>query len=920
MVEQSSRGMSWRFPQLDPYKHRYYLHAVGALAAMAFAYFVTSALPYYPSNWRALVVLALGIVWFISPPWGVPATLLAFALPISYNSGFGYATLLVFVCVGLAALLVFDPFTFLVFGLATVVTLVSGLSWLLFAAPLLLVMLRTGKGALRAALLAIWVEMLMFSAGLTRVGALIGGEGGGPLVSPHAAPVASLLDFSWMYPPDSAGDTFQFITGVIAQTSVDHPITLAQIGLWALAVGLGGALLYRPLGRDLLDRLPAFLRHLPGPARAVGVGALILVVGQLALTALLETATLDPVGVIIDTVSAALIVLLLFPLTELLYQSLTLRGHAHMRPSAVATAAARRESRTEESGDASKPAGARSARREVPKDTWDELVGVDDIKEEVLEAVHSQFDPKARAALKRMSLSPTRGVLLFGPPGTGKTKLARIMAHEAGAAFFAVSGTEFTSKWFGESEANLRRVFTEARENRPAILFFDELEAFLPRRGDLSRGDAPEKGIIATFLAFTDGVGDMDGVLLIGATNYPNLIDPAAMRPGRFDKMIYVSAPDQAARRAIFASYMSNKPVAGEIDLDKLAARSERFTGADIQLACTEAARKALRRAASGGAEPITMADLETSVGGIRPSVTFQMLREYQELADQYGRRSSRPDTVDVIAKPDLSWDDVAGLETVKEALRDAIEAPLKRPELFREYGIKPPKGVLLFGPPGCGKTYLAKVVASATGAHFLEVKGPELLQKYVGESEARLRDLFGRARENAPCVIFFDEIDAIAGARGTGDEGSAKMLTQFLTEMDGVDELKGVVVMAATNRPDTIDAALMRPGRLDRVLYVPPPDAPARRQLFQYELRNKPTTPDLALDALVARSGGYSAADIAAICNITAATAARDSLQSGEREVITTERLLTQLERTPTSISPEQVAMYEELRDKLQR
>ncbi len=914
VAEHSSSGMTWRFPQLDPYKRRPYFYAAAALVAMAFTYFVTGALPYYPASWRALIILALGVAWFLSPKWGVPLSLLAYALPVAYNTAFGYGALIVFVCVAFVSLLFLDPFTFLIFNLATFVTVESGLSWLLLTAPLLLIALGSRKGAVRAALLCVWAELLMFVNGFTHISMLTGGVGGVPLMPPHVAPVASLLDFSWLNPPDVAGDTAQFVSGVITQASVDHPILIAQVGLWALAVGLAGGMLYRPLRQGVVDRLPAFARNLPGPARAVGVGALALIIGQLVLTLILENATLDVAGTLVDALSSALIIIALFPLAEPWYQALTLTGPASVWPSGGVAAAPDR------SGDASKPAGARSARRDIPADTWDELVGVDDIKEEVLEAVRSQFDPKTRDSLKSMALSPTRGVLLFGPPGTGKTKLARIMAHEAGAAFFAVSGTEFTSKWLGESEANLRRIFTDARENRPAILFFDELEAFLPKRGDLSRADAPEKGIVATFLSFTDGVGDMDGVLLIGATNYPNLIDSAAMRPGRFDKLIYVSAPDQAARQAIFASYLKNKPVAEGIDLDKLAARTERFTGADIQFVCTEAARKALRRATSGSPEPITMADLETSVSGARPSVTFQMLREYQELADQFGRRSVRADTVDVIAKPDLAWDDVAGLELVKEALRDAIELPLKRPELYQEYGIRPSKGVLLFGPPGCGKTYLAKVVASASGAHFLEVRGPELLQKYVGESETRLRDLFGRARENAPCVIFFDEIDAIAGARGTGDESATKILTQFLTEMDGVEELKGVVVMAATNRPDAIDAALMRPGRLDRVLYVPPPDAPARRQLFQHELVNKPTAPDIGLDALVARSGGYSAADIAAICNAAAAAAARDSLQSGEREVISTERLLAQLERTPPSITLEQIAMYEELRDKLQR
>jgi len=904
----------WRLPSLDPHKHRMVFNAIGALLSAGFTYYVTSALPYYPMNWRTLIILAVGVTWLFAPRAGVAVALLSYVLAASENSPYGFAAVLILASLGLVSLSFLDPFTFLVFGLAVILTTVSGLAWLLPFTVLILAVFGPRSGAIRAAMLCVAVEMFMLLNGFSTLGVLTGGIGGPQLWPPHGGPVSSLLDFSWLTPPDAAGASAQMLLGTLTQALVNRPILIAQVGLWALSAGVAGALLYRPISQNLLDRLPAFARALPGPARSIGAGAVVLIIGQLLLTSVLDTVNLDPLTVLTSVVSCALIAIICFPVLEVGYQALAWSGTTlPISPSRVA----RLSSGTDANAD--KAAGARSTKRDIPTDTWNELVGVDDIKEEVLEAVHSQFDPESRAALKRMSLKPTRGILLFGPPGTGKTKLARIIAHEAGAAFFAVSGTEFASKWFGESEANLRRIFMEARQNKPSVLFFDELEAFLPKRGDLSRADAPEKGIVGTFLSFTDGVGDMDGVLLVGATNYPNLIDPAAVRPGRFDKLIYVSAPDLAGRRAIFASYLQNKPVAPDIDIEKLAARTERFTGADIQLVCTEAARKALRRAGNRP-EPITMEDLESSVGGTRPSVTFQMLRDYEEMSDTFGRRSTRAATVEVIAKPDLSWEDVAGLDSVKEALRDAIEFPLKRPELLAEYGIKPSRGVLLFGPPGCGKTYLAKVVASASGAHFLQVKGPELLQQHVGQSEGNLRDLFGRARENAPCVLFFDEIDAIAGARGTSDESATKILTQFLTEMDGVDELKGVVVMAATNRPDTIDSALMRPGRLDRVLYVPPPDLAARLQLLQHELTNKPTAPDIDLDLLAHRSDGYSSADLTAICNATAAAAARDSVQANQRMLITTERLMAQLERTPPSITTEQIAVYEGLRDRLQR
>lgn len=416
--------------------------------------------------------------------------------------------------------------------------------------------------------------------------------------------------------------------------------------------------------------------------------------------------------------------------------------------------------------------------RSFSKDDWSELAGVDDIRDEIREAVRSHFDPVNRESLRKLSLQPPKGVLFFGPPGTGKTKLARLIAAEAQAAFYAVSGTEFTSKWYGESEANLRRIFETAQQNRPAVLFFDELEAFLPRRGDLSRSDAPEKGILATFLSYTDGVASLDGVFLVGATNHPELIDPAALRPGRFDKVVYVSAPDAASRRMIFERYLANQPLAGDVNLDKLATMSERFTGADIQSVCKEAVLESVVR---GGRGSVDMAALTSAIGGTKPSVTLEMLRTYEKIADQYGRRSRKAAKVEVVAHAELGWDSVAGLEDVKNALREAVEMPLQHVELFQQYGVKPPKGVLLFGPPGCGKTLLAKVIAKVARANCVHIKGPELLRQMTGQSEAKLRECFDRARESAPCVLFFDEIDALAGARGTENASGTQILPQFL-------------------------------------------------------------------------------------------------------------------------------------------
>jgi len=786
------------------------LRGITALLAAAFAHFVIKTLPYYPAAWQWMIVLAVAGLWFFNPFGGMVFSLVAFALPVAYNSmtllaAYALAALILIAAGGL------NPYSFLVLAATTVAVTSPSEWWLLLLAPLAAGFAGARSGPGLGALACLWAEILALLGGRPWVGILAIG-------SPQRALMRSLAVL---------GGALILLAGYVAlyELLLRESVSLR---IWALSFSAPVAL--AALTSPVLIRMPVVLT----PSRQQ-------------------------------------------PLKESI------------------------------------------AHREIPDDTWDELEGVDDIKEEVMDALRSQFDPKVRESLKRMGIRPTRGILLFGPPGTGKTKLARIIAHEAKAAFFAISGTEFTSKWYGESEANLRRIFEEARQNRPAVLFFDELESFLPKRTDLSHADAPEKGIVATFLGYTDGIVNLDGVLMVGATNHPEMIDPAALRPGRFDKLIYISPPGHEARRQIFARYLKDKPLAPDVDLDKLAVRTERFTGADIQFVCAEAVRRAMQRS-RGKLEPITMSDLETAIGGTKPSVTLDMLREYETLASQYGRRSQKVEPEDVISKPTFTWDDVIGLDEVKEALKEAIEWPLRHPELLREYGIKPSKGVLLYGPPGCGKTFLAKVVASESGAHFLHVKGPELLREYTGQSEAHLRRIFTHARENAPCVLFFDEIDAIAGARGTSNATSTQIITQLLTEMDGVDELKGVIVVAATNRPDALDPALLRPGRFDRIVYVPPPDRPARVALFRKELSARPVAEDVDFERLADITEGYSAADITAICNAAAAATAREALRTGARPTITMQRLVEQIERTPRSITDAQISLYESLQAQWRR
>jgi transitional endoplasmic reticulum ATPase len=869
------------------YSHHYNLifKVITAFLVAGFTYYVTGLLPYYPPTWQWLLIFISAVIWFFTPKWGLFFTLVVYTLPIAYNSiilSLIYLPLLIFI-------IVLGPYGFIVMSAATVIASQPQLGILILILPLMAGFFGYRHGAVLGALTCFWVEVLALLGGKANVGLLVLGEQSNPLISLRSTPVNSLLDFGWSKIQTGG-------TGILSQLFkpfIERPILLAQVILWAAAAGIIGFLLFKLKLRNWYKRLIA-----------VGGGALIATVGHFILPLLIVGTKVEISKFVFGIFVSTILVLGISPVLESMHLRLstTFRNKTEL-----------------EDTNFDMDTALKMINKEVPSDNWNELAGIDEIKDEILNAIKSQFDLKTRNTLLKMSIKPTKGILLFGPPGTGKTKLARIIAQEAKASFFTVSGTEFTSKWYGESESNLRRIFENARINRPSILFFDELEAILPKRTDFSRSDAPEKGLVATFLAYTDGIKNLDGVLLIGATNYPNLIDPAALRPGRFDKLIYISPPGLNARYTILERYLKDKALSPDVDLHKLAERMERFTGADIQSVCTEAIKSVMQKG-GGKLKTITMSDLETAIGGTKPSVTPKMLREYEALADQYGRRSNKIKTEDVVSKPVLSWNDVAGLENVKDALREMIEMPLTHPELFKEYNIKPSKGILLFGPPGCGKTFLAKVVASESKAHFLYIKGPELLQQFIGKSEALLQDLFSRAHENSPCILFFDEIDAIAGARGTDRESGTKILTQFLVEMDGIEELKGVIVVAATNRPDMIDPALMRPGRLDRILYVPPPDHPARLVLFEKELKDKPLDSDIDYNLLADMTEGYSVADIIAICNAVAMATAKDKLQTGSQQLIKMQRIQYFIERITRSITEEQLAMYEVLRDKLQR
>jgi len=450
----------------------------------------------------------------------------------------------------------------------------------------------------------------------------------------------------------------------------------------------------------------------------------------------------------------------------------------------------------------------------------------------------------------------TNGILSHN---TGKTLLAKAVASETNANFYSIGGPEIMSKFYGESEERLREIFKEAQENAPSIIFIDEIDSIAPKREEVT-GEV-EKRVVSQLLSVMDGLQSRGKVVVIGATNRINSIDPALRRPGRFDREIEIGVPDRDGRLEILQIHTRGMPLE-DVDLKKLADVTHGFVGADLEALAKEAAIRALRRIL-----PEINLEAENIPAEVLNKIIVRM-SDFQEALKEVEPSAMREVLVEV---PDIKWDDIGGLEGVKEELREAIEWPLKYPELFAQMNAVPPKGLLLYGPPGTGKTLLAKAAANESEANFISVKGPELLNKYVGESEKAVREVFRKARQASPCIIFFDEIDSVAPLRGSGTGDSnvtERVISQFLTEMDGLEELRNVVIIAATNRPDIVDPALLRPGRFDRMLLVPPPDLEARKQIFRIHTKKTPLAEDVKLDELARKTEGYTGADIASICN----------------------------------------------------
>jgi transitional endoplasmic reticulum ATPase len=503
----------------------------------------------------------------------------------------------------------------------------------------------------------------------------------------------------------------------------------------------------------------------------------------------------------------------------------------------------------------------------VPSITYEDIGGIRNEIARVREMI--ELPLRHPELFKRLGVEAPKGVLLHGPPGTGKTLLAKAVANETNANFYSIGGPEIMSKYYGESEEKLRNVFEQAEKNAPSIIFIDEIDSIAPKREEVS-GEV-ERRIVAQLLSLMDGLKSRGKVVVIGATNRVNAIDPALRRPGRFDRELEIGVPDREGRLEILQIHTRGMPLSEDVNLEKLADISHGFVGADLQSLSKEAGMRSLRR---------ILPNIDLSSESI-PSDTLRKIivtmNDFMDVIKEMEPSAMREVFVEI---PDIKWDDIGGLAPIKQEMQEAVEWPLKYQGIFTFADAMPPKGILLYGPPGTGKTLMAKAAANESEANFISIKGPELLSKWVGESEKGVREIFRKARQAAPCIIFFDEIDAIAPKRG-GDFGDShvteRLISQLLTELDGLEILTNVVVIGATNRPDIIDAALLRPGRFDRLLYVPPPDRDSRIQIIKIHIKKKPLDDVVDIEKLADQTEGYTGADIASLSSAAVMLALRE-------------------------------------------
>ncbi len=508
----------------------------------------------------------------------------------------------------------------------------------------------------------------------------------------------------------------------------------------------------------------------------------------------------------------------------------------------------------------------------IPRISYEDIGGLGDEVRKVREMI--ELPLRHPELFERLGVDAPKGVLLHGPPGTGKTLLAKALSSETNANFLSISGPEIMSKFYGESEENLRDIFQQAEENAPSIILIDEIDSIAPKREEVT-GEV-ERRIVAQLLAVMDGLKARGKVVVIGATNRPNAIDPALRRPGRFDREIEIGVPNRKARFEIMQIHTRGMPMSDDVKLDRIADLTHGFVGADLAALTREAAMNAIRR---------ILPELDLEVQSISADILSKLVVTADDLTKALREMTPSSLREVFIESPNIHWTDIGGLLDAKQELKEAIEWPMKYPLLFKQTGAKPPKGILLYGPPGTGKTMLARAVATESEANFISVKGPEFMSKWVGESEKAIRETFRKAKQAAPCIIFFDEIDSIAQIRGSDSDSRAtdRIISQMLSEIDGLEELHNITVIAATNRPDIIDPALLRPGRIDRLIYIAPPDRNSRSEILKVHTANTPIDGDVDLDTLADDTEDFTGADLASVCNEAMIFAIREFVISGK-------------------------------------
>ncbi|MGM0771781.1 MAG: CDC48 family AAA ATPase [Halobacteriota archaeon] len=541
----------------------------------------------------------------------------------------------------------------------------------------------------------------------------------------------------------------------------------------------------------------------------------------------------------------------------------------------------------------------------IPTVMYEDLGGIKPAISKVREMI--ELPLKHPELFDRLGIEPPRGVLLHGPPGTGKTMLARAVANESDAYFISVNGPEIMSKYYGESEHQIREIFDEAEQNAPAIIFLDEIDSIAPKRAEVT-GEV-ERRVVSQLLSLMDGLKERKNVIVIGATNRPEALDMALRRPGRFDREIVLHVPDQDGRLEIFQIHTRGMPLADDVDLNTLAETTYGFVGADIAALCREAAMGSLRRI-------LPQINLEEE------HIPEDILEKLSVTAEDFklAQKDVEPSAMReiMIETPNVNWNDVGGLEDIKELLKEAVEWPLKNPESFRRIGVEAPKGVLLYGPPGTGKTMLAKAIANESNSNFIAAKGSDLLSKWYGESEKHISEMFSRARQVSPSIVFLDELDALAPIRGSSmgePQVTERIVNQLLSELDGLEELHGVVIIGATNRPDIIDPALIRPGRFDELILVPVPDLPTRRKIFEVHTKKMALADDVNIEELLITTDKYTGADIAAVCKKAGRFALREDLMTKE---VSQKHFLKAIDETGASVTSDTMKYYEDLKGDL--